>query len=372
MINFLNRQHIFILDVDILAYRNKINAQGKGHYQGFYKCNSEKDGFAIDGMIGRGEIERRRLIGGGGYLLDYSRYYHVIHDKPQKQGAKIWFFNEERMNHLKGVVIPEWFQVDKNNKTIFKPNGIRHIQELCEVKGGNLYIANSRTSHKTMSINDYYFALFKEVELNQVSTEEDYLWCENPSNPSQEFTLHHEDTQEEKYPALWYRSGVDKPFLKSKGVSFERAYTIKKEEYRSKVKNNDEEYTHEEYQLASKTLTSKMDTFQMVGGIEYEGSYNGVEPDGCEYAGVKKTLLGAQEIYNFKSCRGQISYVGKTGVEGLTREVKERFNASRQRFETICKRQVRQESSSMNLLSSAFLALIAPIATSGSCLKRGR
>lgn len=94
-----------------------------------------------------------------------------------------------------------------------------------------------------------------------------------------------------------------------------------------------------ELELAAKTLASKMDTFQMVGGIEYETSYNGTEPDGCEYAGVKKTLLGAQESYNFKSCRGQISYVGKTGVEGLTREVKERFNASRQRFETICKRQ---------------------------------
>lgn len=94
-----------------------------------------------------------------------------------------------------------------------------------------------------------------------------------------------------------------------------------------------------ELELATKTLTSKMDTFQMVGGIEYEGSYNGVEPDNCEYAGVKKTLLGTQEIYNFKSCKGQISYVGKTGVEGLTREVKEQFNLSRQGFETICKRQ---------------------------------
>ncbi|NLO17997.1 MAG: hypothetical protein GX118_07390 [Arcobacter butzleri] len=92
--------------------------------------------------------------------------------------------------------------------------------------------------------------------------------------------------------------------------------------------------------LATYTLASKTDTYKSIGQIQYETSYNGIEPDGCEYASVTKRMMQNSQIQNFKQCNGgQISYVGGTGVEELTDEAKEQLQSVSKRLEASCKLQ---------------------------------
>jgi len=95
-----------------------------------------------------------------------------------------------------------------------------------------------------------------------------------------------------------------------------------------------------ESELANYTLSSKMDTYKTVGQIRYETSYNGIEPDGCEYASVTKRNMQRADMHNFKQCfGGNIAYIGKTGVEELTDEAKEQLKSISRSLEASCKLQ---------------------------------
>jgi|GEM_PF-3541736 len=78
-----------------------------------------------------------------------------------------------------------------------------------------------------------------------------------------------------------------------------------------------------ESEIAENTISSKMDTDKTIGQIRYKASYNGGEPDGCEYASVRKNSLQKADIHNFKKCFGEkIDYIGKTGKKELTDKAK--------------------------------------------------
>jgi len=85
---------------------------------------------------------------------------------------------------------------------------------------------------------------------------------------------------------------------------------------------------------------SQKSTFRSIGQIQYETSYNGVEPDGCEYASVTKRMFQNAQIQNFKQCSGgQLSYVCRIEVEELTDEAKEQLQSVGKRVEASCKLQ---------------------------------
>ncbi|MGI6723577.1 MAG: hypothetical protein ACOX39_04265 [Arcobacteraceae bacterium] len=336
--------------IDYVKYRQEMTRQGFGHYSGFYKCASTKDGFEIDYMKGNIELQQQHMIGGG-YMQTYSRYYHLIHDKAQKNGSKFWSVNEEFKSYAdKYSTAKEAYDVDETGQINFKYERIGFAQKYCSVNGGDLYIANGVTKFKKMSIDDYYFARLEQIKDKSsinIFMDKDYIWCENPNNKSKEFTLVHNGS------TIDFKQGVAKEYLEAKGVSFAEA-TV--ETIPSKTINQTKELSKEtlmasydqkklstlgvEQGLATYTLASKTDTYKSIGQIQYETSYNGIEQDGCEYASVTKRMMQNSQIQNFKQCNGgQISYVGGTGVEELTDEAKEQLQSVSKRLEASCKLQ---------------------------------
>ncbi|MBD3798080.1 MAG: hypothetical protein IE887_10215, partial [Campylobacterales bacterium] len=223
-------------------------------------------------------------------------------------------------------------------------------QKYCSVNGGNLYIANGVTKFKKMSIDDYYFARLDQIKDKSsinIFMDKDYIWCENPNNKAKEFTLLHNGS------TIDYKQGVAKEHLEAKGVSFAKATVdtiplktstqtkeLSKETLLSSYDQKKLSTLGVEQGLATYTLASKTDTYKSIGQIQYETSYNGIEPDGCEYASVTKRMMQNSQIQNFKQCNGgQISYVGRTGVEELTDEAKEQLQSVSKRLEASCKLQ---------------------------------
>lgn len=336
---------------DYIKYRKEMTRQGTGHYSGFYKCASAKDGFEIDYMRDNIEFQQQHMIGGG-YMYTYSRYYHIIHDKPQKSGSKFWLVNDEFKDYANEYpTAKETYDVDETGQIDFKYERIGFAQKYCSVNGGVLYIANPLTKFKKMSIDDYYFARLEQIKDKRsinIFMDKDYFWCENPNDKSKEFTLIHNGGS-----TIDFKQGVAKGYLQAKGVSFAKA-TV--DTIPLKTKSKPQEVTKDsvinrfnkklassinvEKALAAFTLASKKDTYKSIGQIQYETSYNGTEPDGCEYASVTKRMMQNSQIQNFKQCNGgQISYVGKTGVEELTDEVKEQLQSVSKILKSSCKLQ---------------------------------
>jgi len=337
-------------NIDYVKYRNEMTRQGFGHYSGFYKCASAKDGFEIEYMKEDIELQQRDMIGGGA-LETYSRYYLTTHDKPQNTNSKLWFKSDNYKSFVaKNETAEKVFNIDNTAQISWTYEKATIAQKYCSYNGGNLYIANALSSYKKIDIEDYYFARLEQIKDKSsinIFMDIDYIWCENPNNKAQEFTLVHNGS------TVDYKNGVNKEYLETKGVSFVKATM---DTIPSKTSSQTKELSKEtvianydakkmsslgiEPDLAMYTLTSKMDTYKSVGQIRYETSYNGTEPDGCEYASVTKRMMQSVDIQNFKQCRGgSITYIGKTGVEELTDEAKEQLKSVSKRLEASCKLQ---------------------------------
>lgn len=335
--------------IDYVGYRNEMNRQGLGHYGGFYKCASIKDGFEIEHMKDNIELRQDHMIGGG-YMRTYSRYYLLNHDKPQAFGLKTWMKSDKFIKYAAKHKKPaDYFGIDSTARAPWKYERATGAQKLCTIRGGQLYIANALTKFGKMSVDDYLFTRLEQI--NGKSTinmfmDKDYFWCENPSDKSEEFTLEHIGQD------VYYKDGVDLEYLKSKGVSIQTVASeisspknlyvtdISKSDVIAKSEQKHEVAVNLEKGLAAYTLASKSDMFKSVGQNTYETSYNGMEPDGCEYVSVTKRLLKSSDIHNFKQCKGgDVVYIGKTGVEELSDEAKDQLRMIGKRLEATCKLQ---------------------------------
>ncbi len=133
--------------VNYLGYKNEMRSQGFGHYDGFYKCASLKDDFEIDYMRDNIELQQNNMIGGG-YMQTYSRYYHIIHDKPQKRASKLWLVNDEFKSYTnKYPTAKDAYRVDESGQLITNMKN-RFCSKYCSINGGKLYVANAPSSYK--------------------------------------------------------------------------------------------------------------------------------------------------------------------------------------------------------------------------------
>lgn len=335
--------------IDYVGYRNEMNRQGLGHYGGFYKCASIKDGFEIEYMKDNAELRQDHMIGGG-YMRTYSRYYLLNHDKAQSFGFKTWMKSDKFVKYAARHKNPaDYFGIDSAAQVSWKYERATGAQKFCTIHGGQLYIANALTKFGKMSIDDYLFTRLDQIKDKStinIFMDKDYFWCENPSDKSQEFTLEHIGQN------VYYKDGADFEYLKSKGVSLQtvapeispprnlHVTNAGKSDVITKSEQKYEASVNLEKGLASYALYSKSDMFKSVGQNTYETSYNGMEPDGCEYASVAKRLLKGSDIHNFKQCKGgDVVYIGKTGVEELTDEAKDQLKTIGKRLEATCKLQ---------------------------------
>jgi len=336
--------------MDYVQYRNDMTRQGFGHYSGFYKCASAKDSFEIEYMKKDIALRQNNMMGGG-TLRTYSRYYLTTHDNIQNTNSKFWLQSKKYKDTVAKSNTPkELFNIDSTAQMPWGYERITGAQKYCSYNGGNLYIANALSSYKKMDIEDYYFARLEQIKDTSsinIFMDKDYVWCENSSNKAQEFTLVHNGS------TIDFKQSVDKEYLETKGVSFAKATSdtiplktstqskeLSKETVMTEYNQKKVAALGVEQELATYTLSTKTDTYKSIGQIQYETSYNGVEPDGCEYASVTKRMLQNAQIQNFKQCNGgQLSYVGRTGVEELTDEAKEQLQSVSKRLEASCKLQ---------------------------------
>lgn len=166
----------------------------------------------------------------------------------------------------------------------------------------------------------------------------EYLVCENSAKQQFAFVIEH-PKQNTKYPQYTLTEGVDKEYLKAKGVVYEKTgadtfsskqlpqvQEVSKSSVVSQAKKQDIAVVKNESRLAAQTLSSKLDTSVAMGELKYTTSYNGTLKDGCEYASVTKELYGQKYIKNFKKCsNGDVEYVGQTSPNELTDEVKDQL-----------------------------------------------
>ncbi len=254
------------------------------------------------------------------------------------------------------------FYYDENGKEKWYYEKGMNAYAYCVANDGRFYIANARNGFQKSSFNDYLFYRLDEIKkhtkthkgtyLYKIFTRDnDVMWCEGLKDNS--FTLVHNDK------TIRYYKGADPELLKSLGVNISQTFSPSKTKTKNQKKKPDtasntniqnfisipanfaEKMANSniEKALALYTLSSKSDTVKNIGAIQYVTSYNGIEPDGCEYASVTKKSLQRNYIYNYRQCGQAIEYLGETGVEELTDEAKEQFKQSAKQFENTCKLQ---------------------------------
>ena len=324
------------------GYKNDMRSQGFGKYSGFYRCASAKDGFEIEYMKNNIGLRQRHIIGGG-YMQTYSRYYLITHNNIQKTGQKTWLHSSKYRSYAEGKSPKEYFDVDENNQATWRYEVNTGAQKYCAYNGGELYISNAVTKNKLMLIDDYYYTRLEQIKnkssINIFMTPE-YLVCENIAKPQFAFMIEH-PKQNTKYPQYTLTEGVDKEYLKAKGVVYEKTgadtlsskplpqvQEVSKSSVVSQAQKKDAALIKNESRLAAQTFSSKLDTSVAMGELKYATSYNGTLKDGCEYASVTKELYGQKYIENFKKCsNGDIEYIGQTSPNELTDEVKDQLTS---------------------------------------------
>jgi hypothetical protein len=324
-----------------MSMLNDMNSQGMGIYDGFLKCDAPNlKGFKIDYMISNVEVYGRisTFIKPPTHLRTYSRYYHVIQDKPQSLGYV--------GTDLKGKK-PEQVFEKLNGKLATTKNKRDYLEKMdaykiCVANGGTAYVSNFLTSNGKMNINDYIFARTEYLHKTYPAPStfsifpifmenKEYIWCESP-NKTYELTI------ETNNKTIFIKQGVSEELKNMPTGAFKvpedkdeksvKEIAYKKAEVPSVIKG-----------LANYTLSTKSDTIKSVGQISYKTSYNGMEPDGCEYASVTKDGSFDSQTYNFKKCGNSIVSLGQTGVETLTDEAKEQFERNMDQFENTCQLQ---------------------------------
>jgi len=347
------------------GYKNDMKTQGFGKYSGFYRCASAKDGFEIEYMKSSIGLRQRHIIGGG-YMQTYSRYYLITHKNLQKTGQKTWVYSSKYRNNAEGKSPKEYFDVDENTQATWRYEVNTGAQKYCTYNDGELYISNAVTKNKLMLIDDYYFIRLEQIKNKSsinIFMSPEYLVCENSAKPQFAFVIEH-PKQNTKYPQYTLTEGVDKDYLKAKGVVYEKigadtfsskplpqVQEVSKSSVISQAKKQDVVFVKNESRLAAQTLSSKLDTTVVMGELKYTTSYNGTLKDGCEYASVTKELYSQKYIENFKKCSsGDVEYIGQTSPNELTDEVKDQLASVTDSLVTNCKLN-NQASSNINEFS---------------------
>lgn len=199
--------------IDYIGYKNDMQKQGVGQYNGFYKCASNKDGFEIEYMKDNIELQQKDMLGSKRDVTqNYSRYYLTTHKKPQNTEYKFWNKSNKYKEFVSNNNTPEKvFNVsDVNTKFDWKYEKVSNAQKYCSFNGGKLYIANAINSYHKMGIEDYYFTRLEQIKNTpsiNIFMDTDYIWCENEKSKEKEFTLIHNGSSVE------YKKGFSTSYL---------------------------------------------------------------------------------------------------------------------------------------------------------------
>lgn len=284
--------------------------KGNKDYEGFYKCQSSKDGFEVNYMIADIGFEDRPMVGGGGRLMDFSRYYMITHDKVQPIG----YTNKQSYKQLEKSINNQTMDQIVENST-FRHTTIELSNSFCEHYDGQLYIANDLTDNKKMSFDDYIIAksdnIRKDSSLPYLvagsgifdTIHPEYFWCET-KNKNKEFQLTHKDGK------VSISKGDINDYIKANKINSSSVTSLK--DIDTQQVYVDEKLLSEEKALANMTFQSKQDMTKTTEMDRYSTSYNGENINGCSLVTVTKNE-GKRDIakHNYKKCgNDEAKYIG--------------------------------------------------------------
>lgn len=198
---------------DYIGYKNDMQKQGSGKFDGFLKCSNSQDDFEIEYMIDNVDLRRDHLIGGG-YMQTYSRYFLINHKKSQS--------SSKYSNHAKSKSIQEILGL-KNNTATWKYEKATGAYKYCTINGGEFFVKNQITKNKPMNIDEYLIQRANSMNESQLEclekrkqgqgcyimshyafTDNDVFDCKNTHHANQAFILEHQ------HEAISYKNTLEK------------------------------------------------------------------------------------------------------------------------------------------------------------------
>ncbi len=205
---------------DYIRYKNDMQKQGSGKFDGFLKCTNSNDDFEIKYMVDNVDLRRDHMIGGG-YMQTYSRYFLINHQKSQSSNQKTWQNSSKYGNYVKNKSITEILSID-NNTTPWKYEKATGAYKYCTLNGGELFVKNQITKNKPMNIDEYLIQRANSMNKSQIEclekrkqgqgcyimshytfTDNDIFYCKNQKHIGQEFTLEHQND------TVFYKNGLE-------------------------------------------------------------------------------------------------------------------------------------------------------------------
>ncbi|QNM88204.1 hypothetical protein [Aliarcobacter cryaerophilus] len=206
---------------DYIGYKNDMQKQGRGKFDGFLKCTNSSDGFEIEYMVDNVDLRRDDMIGGG-YMQTYSRFFLINHQKSQSSNQKTWQNNSKYISYEKDKSIKEILSIE-NNTTPWRYEKAMGAYKYCTFNGGVYLVKNQITKNEPMNIDEYLIQRANAMNKSQIEcqekrkqgqgcyimshhtfTDNDTFYCKNQKYTELEFSLeHHNDS-------IFYKNSLEK------------------------------------------------------------------------------------------------------------------------------------------------------------------
>ncbi|MBE3609070.1 hypothetical protein [Campylobacter californiensis] len=206
---------------DYIGYKNDMQKQGRGKFDGFLKCTNSSDDFEIEYMVDNVDLRRDHMIGGG-YMQTYSRYFLINHQKPQSSDQKTWQNSSKYDNYSKDKSIKEILSIE-NGTTPWKYEKATGAYKYCTFNSGKFFVKNQITKNTPMNIDEYLIQRANSMNESQIEcqekrkqgqgcyimshynfTDNDMFYCKNQKHTELEFTLDHQNN------SIFYKNSLEK------------------------------------------------------------------------------------------------------------------------------------------------------------------
>lgn len=206
---------------DYIGYKNDMQKQGRGKFDGFLKCTNSSDDFEIEYMVDNVDLRRDDMIGGG-YMQTYSRFFLINHQKSQSSNQKTWQNNSKYTSYEKDKSIKEILSIE-NNITPWRYEKAMGAYKYCTFNGGEFFVKNQITKNEPINIDEYLIQRANAMNKSQIEcqekrkqgqvcyimshhtfTDNDTFYCKNQKYTELEFSLeHHNDS-------IFYKNSLEK------------------------------------------------------------------------------------------------------------------------------------------------------------------
>ena len=153
-----------------IGYKNDMQKQVKGKFDGFLKCTNSSDDFEIEYMVDNVDLRRDDMIGGG-YMQTYSRFFLINHQKSQSSNQKTWQNNSKYTSYEKDKSVKEILSIE-NNITPWRYEKAMGAYKYCTFNGGEFFVKNQITKNEPINIDEYLIQRANAMNKSQIECQE--------------------------------------------------------------------------------------------------------------------------------------------------------------------------------------------------------